>query len=563
MGFDDAPRVGKSFGKYQIVSLIGKGGMGEVYEARDTEKGRTVALKILVDQYSKDDSYRRRFTREAHAAAQLQEPHVVPIHDWGEIDGSLFIDMRLVRGTDLRRLLLDGPFEPARAVAILVQVAAALDAAHTEGLTHRDVKPENIVVTGDDFAYLVDFGIAERHGDARLTQTGLTVGSMAYIAPERLTDQPTTSSADIYSLACVLYETLTGQAPFGKSNTGQLLTAHLNDPPPRPSVTQAGVPAGFDDVVSRGMAKNASDRYGSAGELARAAARALSSPTAPVNYPDATLQAPQMTMPAQQVMPLSNAHTQYAPTGPTAPPTQYAPTGPVAPPTQYAATGPVTSPTQPTYWQGPSTQPPHYPPSGPLPAQQKSSWVVPVVIAVCAAVLLGVVGVTLVLLNSGDSDQGNPSASGRSSESEAAPNDESDDPSTTERETSSVPTTSTTTTTTTTRALVPPPIVRGTDANNQSCDDGIAYGTATGPGTRGARGSDATTCLFVRNVLYAYWESGAPTSAPRTVQALGSVDCRDTGGRCSGEYFIMDCATMGSDDWITCTGGNNARVYIY
>ena len=138
--------------------------MGEVYEAYDTDKGRTVALKILADEYSNDGSFRTRFQRESRAAAILQEPHVIPIHDWGEIDGHLYIDMRLVQGQTLDDLLAKGPLTPSRAVSIVGQVAAALDAAHAEGLIHRDVKPQNIIVTPADFAYLVDFGIAEAHG---------------------------------------------------------------------------------------------------------------------------------------------------------------------------------------------------------------------------------------------------------------------------------------------------------------------------------------------------------------------------------------------------------------
>jgi serine/threonine-protein kinase len=135
------------FGKYQLTRLLGQGGMGEVYEAHDTTKDRTVALKILPAELSRDEGFRTRFQRESRAAAMLEEPHVIPIHDWGEIDGNLYIDMRLVRGQDLHELLQRGPLEPERAVGIIRQIGAALDAAHAQGLIHRDVKPQNILIT--------------------------------------------------------------------------------------------------------------------------------------------------------------------------------------------------------------------------------------------------------------------------------------------------------------------------------------------------------------------------------------------------------------------------------
>src|ERR1700744_4634206 len=176
-------RIGTKFGKYNITGELGQGGMGEVYEAFDTEIGRSVALKIIKGAYADDRKYRMRFVRESRAAATLQEPHVIPIHGFGEIDGCLFIDMRLVRGTDLQTMLDEQSLGPERAVAIISQIAAALDAAHADGLIHRDVKPQNILVTPADFAYLVDFGIAEVMGDTRITAAGMQIGSWAYMAP--------------------------------------------------------------------------------------------------------------------------------------------------------------------------------------------------------------------------------------------------------------------------------------------------------------------------------------------------------------------------------------------
>src|SRR5258708_21924617 len=162
-------RVGTQIGPYRLRRLLGKGGMGEVYEAKDTVKDRIVALKLLPESVSDDPVFRKRLQREAHSAGRLQEPHVVPIHDYGEIDGVLYVDMRMITGSDLRKLLKNyGPMTPARGVAIVRQVASALDAAHEGGIMHRDVKPENILVTREDFAYLVDFGIANAATDEKL-----------------------------------------------------------------------------------------------------------------------------------------------------------------------------------------------------------------------------------------------------------------------------------------------------------------------------------------------------------------------------------------------------------
>ena len=176
-------RVGSWFGPYRLTRLLGRGGMGEVYEAEDTRKGRVVALKLISPEFSDDPMFRTRMQREAGAAGRLTEPHVVPIHDYGEINGQLYLDMRLIDGANLATVLKrTGPMSPPRAVAIVRQVASALDAAHAGGVTHRDVKPENILITGDDFAYLVDFGIAraarrsgvdpDRHGDGNLRLHG-------------------------------------------------------------------------------------------------------------------------------------------------------------------------------------------------------------------------------------------------------------------------------------------------------------------------------------------------------------------------------------------------------
>lgn len=306
--------VGSKFGKYEIRQLLGEGGMGEVYAAYDTNKGRTVALKILTDRYAGDETFRARFLRESRAAAILQEPHVIPIHDWGEINDVLYIDMRLVQGQTLHEMLNKGALEPERATDIIRQIASALDAAHAAGLVHRDVKPQNIIVTPDDFAYLVDFGIAEARGDTHLTMVGYTVGSFDYMAPERFGDEEATSAVDVYSLACVLYEALTGAKPFPVHSAEQAIRAHVSSPPPRPSAVNPRVPASFDEVIARGMAKHPDDRYGSAGALGRAAKRAIA-PGQAVSPGADTLLAPQYVG-APPSYPPFNAQYPYPATGP-------------------------------------------------------------------------------------------------------------------------------------------------------------------------------------------------------------------------------------------------------
>jgi serine/threonine protein kinase len=279
---------GTPFGRYRLVQLLGRGGMGEVWRAYDTETTRLVAVKLLPAHLATDTGFRQRFEREARSAALLNEPHIVPIHHFGEIDGRLYVDMRLVDGRDLETGLEDGPFEPARAVMIAEQVAAALNAAHRAGLIHRDVKPSNILIGEFDFAYLIDFGIARAVGESRLTNTGATIGTWAYMAPERIRSGQSDHRSDVYSLACVLAECLTGQQPFAGTGFEQLAAAHLWEPPPRPSLIRRGVPAGFDDVVAKGLAKDPEQRYQTALDLARGARGALTAhvPESPVRPPN-------------------------------------------------------------------------------------------------------------------------------------------------------------------------------------------------------------------------------------------------------------------------------------
>ncbi|MGI8723728.1 MAG: serine/threonine-protein kinase [Geodermatophilaceae bacterium] len=273
----------QQFGPYRIEGVLGRGGMGEVYRAYDETHDRHVALKLLTESLADDAGYRERFRRESQLAARLRDPHVIPIHSYGEIDGRLFLDMRLVEGEDLGEALdRDGPMPPDRAVNIIAQVARALDAAHDDGLIHRDVKPSNVLLSnpgsGEDFIYLVDFGIARTIGSgkaAALTQTGAALGSFDYMAPERFLEAAVDRRTDVYSLACLLYECLMASRPFNGDGLPTLMYAHLNLPPPRPSTQRSGIPSGLDEVIATGMAKRPDQRFARAGELGAAARAAL------------------------------------------------------------------------------------------------------------------------------------------------------------------------------------------------------------------------------------------------------------------------------------------------
>ena len=302
------PVEGTPFGRYRLIELLGRGGMGEVWRAHDTAaNNRTVAIKLLPPLLTQDATFVQRFRREADAAAQLNNPHIIPIHNYGEIDGRLYVDMRLIEGRDLHEVLAEGPLEPGRAVRIIEGVALALQAAHKVGLVHRDVKPSNILLDENDFAYLIDFGIARGADQTGLTGTGAIIGSWPYMSPERLRAGQVDARSDIYALACVLYECLTGSTPYPGDNFEQQMTAHLMEPPPRPSSTDPSVPATFDPVIATGMAKDPDNRYATTVELANAAHDAITMPLAPPGEPtlpdDATRPAPAPARRDDQVPP--------------------------------------------------------------------------------------------------------------------------------------------------------------------------------------------------------------------------------------------------------------------
>jgi serine/threonine protein kinase len=266
---------------FVIEEVAGRGGMGVVYRARQTQPDRIVAIKVIAGAVADDPEFRARFQRESSVAAEIEHPNVIPVYAVGEARGVLYIAMRFVEGVDLRGLLArERRLAPLRAAAIADQVAQALDAAHARGLVHRDVKPGNILIStasGRDHVYLSDFGLS-RHieGSHALTGTGAFVGTIDYVAPEQARGERVDARTDVYSLGCVLFHALTGTVPFPLDNDIAKLYAHDAQPPPSPLARCTDLPLGFDGVLARAMAKAPDQRYPSAGDLGRAALAAAS-----------------------------------------------------------------------------------------------------------------------------------------------------------------------------------------------------------------------------------------------------------------------------------------------
>ena len=250
--------------------------MGIVYRATQLSLMRTVALKLLATELSDDPTFRERFRREGLLQAAIEHPHIVTVYEAGETEHGLFLAMRLVRGPTLKDEVRNGKLDDERALRILTPVADALDSAHEVGLTHRDVKPQNILIGARDHAYLADFGLTNVPDEAaRLTGTGQFIGTIDYVAPEQVRGEGATSASDVYALAGVLYETLTGSVPFAKPTEAAVLYAHMSEAPPKPSERRPELPPEVDEVVARGMAKSPQERPGSASELIRLAAQAF------------------------------------------------------------------------------------------------------------------------------------------------------------------------------------------------------------------------------------------------------------------------------------------------
>jgi serine/threonine protein kinase len=261
------------FAGCRVEEVIGHGDMGVVYQAEELALQRRVALKLILPEHSREERFRERFRRESRVAAAIDHPNVIPILDAGDEEGVLYITMRLVEGTDLRALIAaQGRVDPLRASRIVRQVGAALDAAHARGLLHRDVKPPNVLLARQDHVYLSDFGLAKRADEeGGMTRQGSIVARAEYVAPEQILNEPVDARADIYALGCMLFESLTGEAPFARWKEGPAQLAHLNAPVPSLREVAPDLPPEFDEVIHRAMAKDPDDRYPSAGDLGQAA----------------------------------------------------------------------------------------------------------------------------------------------------------------------------------------------------------------------------------------------------------------------------------------------------
>jgi len=259
--------VGSEIAGYRIESILGRGGMGVVYEARQLSLGRVVALKVVTPLRSEDAGFRERFRREGMAQAAIDHPHIVTVYEAGAADDQLYIAMRLIRGDTLKHALRDGPLEPSRAVRLLAPIADALDAAHAAGLVHRDVKPQNILVGPGDHPYLADFGLTKVTGQTSLTATGLFMGTPDYTPPEVAEGGEATAASDVYAFAAVAYECLSGGPPFPRPTQAGVLYAHVHEPPPRASERRPGLPLAVDAALARGLEKDPAQRPATARAL--------------------------------------------------------------------------------------------------------------------------------------------------------------------------------------------------------------------------------------------------------------------------------------------------------
>ncbi len=263
--------IGKELGSYQVVSLLGKGAMADVYKAYQANMDRHVALKVLSRGYTRHTTFLDRFLQEAQIIVKLEHPHIVPVYDFGQVGDYFYIAMRLVKGGTLGDRFHGQPFSLGEMRKIVNQIGDALDYAHSEGVVHRDVKPKNILMDRRDNALLTDFGIAkDLESDAKITQFGRTVGTPTYMSPEQIQGEPLDGRSDIYSLGVVLYQLATGHLPFQADTPEEICLQHLRDPVPSPRAQNPDLPEALEQVITAMLAKQPADRQATAGEVVRA-----------------------------------------------------------------------------------------------------------------------------------------------------------------------------------------------------------------------------------------------------------------------------------------------------
>ena len=326
--------IGSEIEGYRIERLLGRGGMGEVYQATQLGLSRPVAFKVVYTELGHDEAFLERFRREGRLQASLDHPHVVTVFEAGEIEQGLFLAMRLVDGSTLKQLIVGRELDATRTLRLLGPVADALDTAHGVGLVHRDVKPQNILIGKNDHPYLADFGLVRTEEASALTRSGYFVGTIDYAAPEQIRAEPSGPPSDIYALTTVLYECLTGSVPFPRPSDAAVLFAHVSEPPPRVLERRPDLPEEIEEVIAAGMAKDPEERPESASELiARASSVLEADPEVARSRPPA----PESAL-SRGVRPVSGETEDDA----TAPP---APRPTVKPPPRRRPDTPTTTPT--------------------------------------------------------------------------------------------------------------------------------------------------------------------------------------------------------------------------
>src|SRR5512143_3651232 len=266
------PYVGKRLGNYDIIRLIGKGGMAGVYEAHQPSMNRNVAIKLMAQSISEDPSFVQRFKNEAQLIARLEHAHILPVYDFGQEGGDLYIVMRYLDAGTLEDRITAGGMDVKEAVDIFTQLASAMDYAHSKGVIHRDLKPSNVLIDNQGNAFLSDFGIAKslEGGTQNLTGTGGVVGTPTYMSPEQGLGGDIDGRSDIYALGVILFEMLTGKVPFTGDNPMQVMLKHINDMPPYPSSVKPEIPPAIESVVMRALAKEPENRFPTARAMSKA-----------------------------------------------------------------------------------------------------------------------------------------------------------------------------------------------------------------------------------------------------------------------------------------------------